>query len=197
MQSPFWTYFTLGKNHILDWLAYDHMLFLLALVAIFTLKHWRQVILLATGFTIGHSITLALAGLDLIRFPMDVVEMLIPVTIILTGIYNLKRGPMEISQKVGLNHYAMATGFGLIHGMGFSNFLRQTIMPGQESELIVQLLSFNLGIEIGQILIIAGILALSWLLVDQFGLSRRLWNGILSWLAIGVSLFLLWEKLPW
>lgn len=196
MNSAFWTYLTLGRHHIVDWQAYDHMLFLLALSAIFTLRHWRLVLLLATGFTIGHSITLALAGLDIIRFPMDIVEMLIPVSIILTGLYNLQRGPLHLDEKLSYNHYLLATGFGLIHGMGFSNFLRSTLLPGEESDLVIQLLGFNLGIEIGQIMILVVILALSWLFVDQFKLSNRLWNGILSILAIGVSLFLLWEKLP-
>ena len=197
MQSTFWTYLLLGKDHIMDWTAYDHMLFLIALTALFTVKHWRQVLLLATGFTIGHSVTLVLAGLDLIRFPMDVVEMLIPVTIILTGIYNLRRGPIMLEERLGLNHYVMATGFGLIHGMGFSNFLRSALMPGQENELVIQLLSFNLGIEVGQIIVVAGILLLSWLILDQFGLSRRLWNVALSGLAIVVAAYLLWDKLPW
>jgi len=196
MTSVFRAYIELGWRHIADWAAYDHMLFLVALCALFTLRSWKQVLLLATGFTLGHSVTLALAGLDLIRFPMDVVEMLIPVTIILTGIYNLQRGPLLEGQRLGLNHYVLATGFGLIHGMGFSNFLRSTLLPGEENELWIQLLGFNLGIELGQILIVTVILAIAWLIVDQFRLSQRLWNGALSLFAIGVSLFLLWEKLP-
>ncbi|NNE30211.1 MAG: HupE/UreJ family protein [Saprospiraceae bacterium] len=196
MDSVFWTYLKLGRDHIADLGAYDHMLFLLALCAVFTISHWRQVILLATGFTLGHSITLIGAGLDIIRFPMDVIEILIPVTIILTGIYNLRRGPLEKGESLRRNHYFLAAGFGLIHGMGFSNFLRSALMPGEESELVIQLLAFNIGIELGQVIIVLVILAISWLIVNQFGLSKRYWNGALSILAIGVSLFLLWEKIP-
>ena len=183
----------MGRTHIADFQAYDHMLFLLALCAIFSIKQWKPLLLLVTGFTIGHSVTLALAGLDLIRFSKDLIETLIPVTIILTAIYNLIRGPILEGEKLKVIHYGIAVGFGLIHGMGFSNFLRAMMMPGEESEFIKQLFAFNLGIELGQIMIVLGILTLGLLFLDIFGVSRRLWNRILSGAAILISVFLLYE----
>ncbi len=192
MQSSFWTYLKMGQQHIADWEAYDHMLFLIALCAIFSIKHWKPLLLLVTGFTIGHSLTLALAGLDIIRFPRDIIELLIPITIIVTACYNIRRGPMEKHENLSIGHYVLAVGFGLIHGMGFSNFLRSMRMPGEDSSMIEQLLAFNIGIEIGQLFIVVGILTFSGIAIDLFGSSRRLWNRILSIGAILVSLYLLY-----
>lgn len=143
-------YLDLGLEHILDIKGYDHMLFLLALCIPFTLRDWKKVLILATAFTIGHSVTLALSTLDLVRFPMDWIEFLIPVTILLTARYDLLRGT-SINRNL---HYGMALFFGLIHGMGFSNFLRGSMFPGEESNLVWQLLYFNIGIEIGQIFVV-------------------------------------------
>ncbi len=143
-------YYNLGLEHILDIKGYDHMLFLLALCIPFTLRDWKKVLILATAFTIGHSVTLALSTLDLVRFPMDWIEFLIPVTILLTARYDLLRGT-SINRNL---HYGMALFFGLIHGMGFSNFLRGSMFPGEESNLVWQLLYFNLGIELGQVFVV-------------------------------------------
>ncbi len=143
-------YYNLGLEHILDIKGYDHMLFLLALCIPFTLRDWKKVLILATAFTIGHSVTLVLSTLDLVRFPMDWIEFLIPVTILLTARYDLLRGT-SINRNL---HYGMALFFGLIHGMGFSNFLRGSMFPGEESNLVWQLLYFNLGIELGQVFVV-------------------------------------------
>jgi len=153
-------YFDLGLEHILDIKGYDHMLFLLALCIPFTLRDWKKVLILATAFTIGHSVTLALSTLDLVRFPMDWIEFLIPVTILLTARYDLLRGT-SINRNL---HYGMALFFGLIHGMGFSNFLRGSMFPGEESNLVWQLLYFNIGIEIGQIFVVIILLIILTLL---------------------------------
>jgi len=184
----------MGRTHIADFQAYDHMLFLLALCAIFSIKQWKPLLILVTGFTIGHSVTLVLAGMDIIRFSKDLIETLIPVTIILTALYNLYRGPILEGEKLEVTHYGISVGFGLIHGMGFSNFLRAMSMPGEEkSEFIKQLFAFNLGIELGQIMIVLGILTLGLLFLDLFKLSRRLWNRLLSGAAILISVFLLYQ----
>ena len=146
----FQVYFTLGLEHILDLAGYDHMLFLLALCIPFVLRDGKKVLILATAFTIGHSVTLALSTLDLVRFPSVWVEFLIPLTILLTAIFDyLYRKDL----KAGF-HYLLAMFFGLIHGMGFSNFLRSSLFPGEESKLVWQLLSFNVGIEVGQIIVV-------------------------------------------
>jgi len=150
MNGMFQVYFNLGLEHILDIQGYDHMLFLLALCIPFVLRDWKKVLILATAFTIGHSVTLALSTLDLVRFPSAWVEFLIPLTIVVTAVYDLFQRK-EISSTF---HYLLAMFFGLIHGMGFSNFLRGSLFPGEEHRLVWQLLSFNIGIEIGQIIVV-------------------------------------------
>lgn len=142
-------YFRLGFEHILDLEGYDHILFLVALCLPFLLKDWKRVLLMATAFTIGHSITLACVTLDIIKVSGTLVEFLIPVTIALTALYDLvkKQGTIGLS-------YVGALVFGFIHGMGFSNFLRSAVIPGEEDQLITQLLVFNIGIEVGQIIIV-------------------------------------------
>jgi len=144
-----WNYFLLGFEHILDVQGYDHILFLVALCLPFVFKDWKKVLVLATAFTIGHSITLACVVYDLIKIDFRLVEFVIPITIALTALYDL----INSKKQLGV-HYFWALFFGFIHGMGFSNFLKSAIIPGEESQLVVQLLVFNLGIEAGQIIIV-------------------------------------------
>ncbi len=150
MEGMFQVFFNLGLDHILDIQGYDHMLFLLALCIPFVLKDWKKVLVLATAFTIGHSITLGLSALDIVTFPSAWIEFLIPLTIVLTAIIDL----IYQNNIKSSYHYLLAMFFGFIHGMGFSNFFKSSMMPGEESRLITQLLSFNIGIEIGQIIIV-------------------------------------------
>jgi len=182
MQSLFQTYLKLGFEHIADLGAYDHILFIVALCAIYKLSQWKQVAILVTAFTIGHSVTLALAVLDIIRFKPEVIEFLIPITIILTAVYNIiiALRQKEMQSKIQLN-YLFALGFGLIHGMGFSNFLRSILMPDEEGQLVQQLFAFNVGIELGQLLIVAFILIVSYLALSILKIQQKYW-------AIGVSL---------
>ncbi|MEO1517409.1 MAG: HupE/UreJ family protein [Bacteroidota bacterium] len=196
--SVFSVYAWLGFEHIADLDAYDHAVFLLALCAIYRLREWKQVLILVTAFTIGHSVTLALAVLDLLRFPAFLVEMLIPITIILSSLYNVWQGSPDSShrrspddeQKLRFN-YVIALLFGLIHGMGFSNFLRSSLMPGQEDQLWQQLLSFNLGIELGQVLIVGFVLLMSYLAMEVARIRQHSWNLFVSGAAAGIALVLL------
>lgn len=187
------SYFQLGLNHILDIEGYDHMLFLLALSLPFLFKDWKKVLLLATAFTIGHSITLALAVYDVIKFPTNWVEFFIPVTIMIMGILDLVR-----KKKSSLSlEFGVTILFGLIHGMGFSNFLRATLMPGEENLLGWQLLFFNIGLEVGQIMVVLVILFLLQILFkiikeDKFELARK---G-LTILVILWSLWMAIERIP-
>ncbi len=181
-------YLKLGFTHILDLQAYDHMLFLLALVAIYLLEDWKKVLFLATSFTIGHSITLALSVLNLISFPSLVVELLIPVTIIISAIFNIW---LKEDRNTSYFKYIAALLFGFIHGMGFSSLLRSSLMPGEG--LFVQLLSFNIGIELGQILIVILLLGLNWLMVSILKIEQRIWSAIVSILAILVSLKIIFD----
>ncbi|ARS36484.1 HupE/UreJ family protein [Pontibacter actiniarum] len=193
MSSVFSTYIELGFHHIFDFKAYDHMLFLLALSAIYTLQDWRKVIALVTSFTIGHSITLALATFKIIQFDTALIEFLIPVTILLTCVTNFfkLKGAAAKQPTIFSLHNLMAVFFGLIHGMGFSNFLRQ--MLGRNGNIWQQLLAFNIGIELGQLLIVGIILVLGFLAMHLFRAKKRDWIMVLSSAAAGISLILMME----
>ncbi|GAB3529356.1 HupE/UreJ family protein [Pontibacter brevis] len=193
MSSVFSTYIELGFHHIFDFKAYDHMLFLLALSAIYTLNDWRKVIALVTSFTIGHSITLALATFNIIRFNTDLIEFLIPVTILFTCITNFfkLKGAASKQPTILSLHNLMALFFGLIHGMGFSNFLKA--MLGRNGSIWKQLLAFNIGIELGQLLIVAILLILGAIVMNIFKAKKRDWIMVLSSAAAGVALVLMME----
>jgi len=201
MESIFSTFLTLGFEHISDIKAYDHILFLVALCAIYRLSEWKKVLILVTAFTIGHSITLALAALNIISFSTKIVEFLIPVTILLTSLFNVwKREENTTKQtlfgkKINIT-YLLALFFGTIHGMGFSNFLRSTLMPGEENSLISQLFAFNVGVELGQLLIVAIILGCAFLALNIFKAKQREWNLFVSGAAAGVALILMMDTWP-
>ena len=181
MSSFFSTYLQLGFEHISDIEAYDHMLFIIALCAIYRPREWKRVAILVTAFTIGHSITLALAVFQIIEFKQSLVEILIPITILLTCLYNMVfyRPTQLTTFKVNAN-YALALGFGLIHGMGFSNFLRAMLMPGEEDQLGWQLLAFNIGLELGQLLIVGFILIIAFIALQLLKIPQRWWIGGIS-----------------
>ncbi|MCK4853483.1 MAG: HupE/UreJ family protein [Bacteroidales bacterium] len=192
--TTFGLYFSLGFDHIADLAGYDHILFLMALCAVYSLKEWAKVLILVTAFTLGHTLTLALATLDQIRISTSLIEFLIPVTIIIAGIWNILQ---RSGSDQTLSHrfkYSIALFFGLIHGLGFSNYLRSLL--GTELDLLLPLFSFNLGLELGQIMIVLVVLLVSFVLVNLFGMKRREWNLLLSGAAIGVSLILCVERWP-
>lgn len=203
MQSTFLTYLQLGFEHISDLNGYDHILFIVALCAIYRLSEWRKVAILVTAFTIGHSITLALAAMDIIPINGALIEFLIPITILLTAIYNVvvhrfeaDRPEGTFDRKVQLN-YLFALVFGLIHGLGFSNFFKSLVMPGMESEFIMQLFSFNVGVELGQLTIVAFILLASVLAFNILKVKQREWNLFISGGAAGIALIMALERVPW
>ncbi|MCB0630736.1 MAG: HupE/UreJ family protein [Saprospiraceae bacterium] len=201
MHSEFKTYLQLGFEHIADLNGYDHILFIVVLCAVYQIHEWRKVGILVTAFTIGHSLTLALAALDVIRVPTTWVEFLIPVTIFLTALYNviIHKPGQEVegtfSRKLNWN-YLFAMLFGLIHGMGFSNFFRSMQMPGEESSLVRQLLAFNIGVELGQLTIVAFILLLSFLGMKLLRIPQRDWNLFISGMAAGPALIMIFERIP-
>jgi hypothetical protein len=194
--SEFGLYFGVGKDHILDYRnGYDHILFVIALCALYTLRDWRRVLVLVTAFTVGHSITLALATFRIISVRTDVVEFLIPLTIFLTAGSNiLKREEYFQDRKIQLN-YALALFFGLIHGMGFSNYLRELL--GMTSNITIPLLGFNVGLEFGQIVIVVLFLTSCFIFVDLFGVSRRDWRIVISSAIAGISLVLMKDAKFW
>ena len=202
MRSAFSTYLQLGFEHIVDLQGYDHILFIVALCAIYNLKEWRKVAILITAFTIGHSLTLALAALNVIPLRPALIEFLIPVTIFLTAVYNVTvhrqdtaANEKTFDRRVNWN-YILALCFGLIHGMGFSNFFRSLLLPGEQGELVRQLLAFNIGVEIGQLLVMLVILLTSFLTLNLFKVKQREWNLFISGAAAGLSLVMALNRIP-
>ena len=185
-------YFDLGWHHILDWKGYDHILFLLALCGIYTISDWKRVLILVTAFTVGHSITLALSVLNVVHVNTALIEFLIPVTIMVTAlsnIFNKKPKPKAIQLK-----YTLALAFGLIHGMGFSNYLKSLL--GKSTSIVIELLAFNLGLEFGQLLIVFGVLILSFILIMIVKIKKWDWTFFLSSAIFGISFVMAAERLP-
>lgn len=190
--TDFQSYLLLGFQHILDWNAYDHLLFIVALTAIYPPSEWKKILILVTAFTIGHSLTLILAMLNVIHFPSDVIEFLIPCTILFTALSNIRNTSLPAHMK---RNYGLALGFGLIHGLGFSNGLRALL--GKESSLLQPLFAFNLGLEMGQIVIVVGILLLMGLAVHIIGVKMEKWTLFVSGIAAGIALILMKDACFW
>ncbi len=192
--SIFESYLKLGLEHIADLQGYDHILFVLALTIVYPIKHWRKLLILVTAFTVGHSITLILAGLKVIAFSQDLIEFLIPTTIFITSIYNLIRGvKVNYSKRFGFN-YLLVLAFGLIHGLGFSNFFVSMSTGGEQA--VYNLLAFNIGIELGQLLIVTTIFATLGIFMSLFKVSHRDVNLTVSGATLGLSLVMMIERLP-
>lgn len=185
-------YFEMGWQHIIAWEAKDHWLFILALTAIYVVGNWKQVLVLVTAFTIGHSLTLALSVYDLVRVNSDWVEFLIPCTIIATALFNFLQKDFQ-PRSLRLN-YLLALFFGLVHGLGFANAIRFMMMKG--SSMGWNLFGFNIGLEAGQIVVVAAILILSYLVVNRAGLNRKWWVWALSIVALSIAFKMAWERLP-
>lgn len=183
--SEFATYFKIGWQHIVAWDGYDHILFIVALSAIYLLSDWKKVLILVTAFTVGHSITLALSVLNVVRVPTRLIEFLIPVTIFITALFNIIRPPQEERSGAVQLNYFFALFFGLIHGMAFSNQLRSLL--GTDTSVVTPLLAFNLGLEVGQVLIVIVALLVSGTVVNLTGIKRRDWTMFLSSAIFGIA----------
>ena len=194
--SEFQLYFGLGKDHILDYAnGYDHILFVVALCAVYVMRDWKRALILITAFTVGHSVTLALATLEIISVNAVLVEFLIPVTIFVTAFSNLFRSEDSLVSRPLQTNYLYALFFGLIHGMGFSNYLRAIL--GKDHTIATQLLAFNLGLEFGQIIIVAIFMLAAFVLVDLVAVSRRDWKLVISSATAGIALVLVKDKIFW
>ncbi len=190
--SEFELYLKMGFEHISDIQGYDHILFITALCAVYQLKDWKKILVLVTAFTIGHSITLALATSNIIPRNAEWIEFLIPITILLTCALNFVQKNEGSGQKN--TRYLTAIGFGLIHGMGFSNFL--SALLGGTDDILIPLLSFNLGLELGQILIVLIVLLISYGLISGLKIVAREWNLVLSGGSAGIALIMALERIP-
>ena len=187
--SEFKLYYSLGFDHILDVNGYDHILFVVVLCALYQSTDWKKVLILVTAFTIGHSITLALATLRIIKINADLIEFLIPLTILITALSNLFTKEHRIAEGKIWRNYLYAGFFGLIHGLGFSNYLRALL--GGDTTIILQLFAFNVGLEVGQIIIVGLFMVMSFIFVSLGGVSRRDWKMIVSSAVAGIALMLM------
>lgn len=192
--EDFVLYFKMGLNHVLDFSAYDHILFLIVLAVVFNNFQWRKVIWLVTLFTIGHSITLALSAYEILKIKVDIIEFLIPLTIFITGIINIINSKKESKKKGNIN-LLLALLFGLIHGLGFSNYFR--MMVGQEEDKLFPLVEFALGIELAQVIIVIGILIIGMLLKNFLRVDRRDWVLVCSSIVIGFSIQMMIDRVFW
>ena len=190
--TDFLFYLQLGWEHIISSDALDHQLFILALVAIFSFKDLKKVLILVTAFTIGHSVTLALSAFDIIRFPSNWIEFLIPCTIVFTALDNLIFSK-NVEKLIKLNYF-LALFFGLIHGMGFANSVR--MMLAQEQSITIPLFGFNVGLEIGQIAVVIIVLSIFYLLSIFLKLQKKHWILLVSTPILVVSLKMAIERIP-
>jgi hypothetical protein len=196
MDSVFQTYFQLGFLHICTPRAADHLTFLLALCAPYVLTDWRRVLALVTSFTIGHSLTLALATLGIVSFAPGLIEALIPVTIMVTALANLRRADRALAPRTPVLAAVpnlLALSFGLIHGLGFSNYLRELL--GTDKWPIQELFAFNVGVEAGQVLVVGIILLAGAMLLGGLQVARRDWLLTTSGAALGIAAVLLLQQL--
>lgn len=190
--NQFSIWFATGLEHIADWEGYDHILFLIALCAAYSHKQWKNILVLVTAFTIGHSLTLALSVLNVVSIDQELVEFLIPVTIVLTCFYNIARRKDQLQSNFRPNYW-IALLFGLIHGLGFSTILRSLL--GQETFILSPLFAFNIGIETGQLLIVGIVVLFSVALTGFLKIKQSLFNLYVSGAVLIVGLLLVVERL--
>jgi hypothetical protein len=191
--QEFWLYFDIGRKHIADLEGYDHIIFVAALCLRYTFKDWKKLLILITAFTIGHSITLALSTLNFINISTKWVEFLIPVTIMLTAVANVYQKEVANQPKFPLIYF-FTLFFGLIHGLGFSNVLKA--MLGTDHNIVTQLLAFNLGLELGQLLLVAAVLIITFIVVGLIKLNKRIYIAIASSAIFIMALYLAIERWP-
>ena len=196
--DEFWLWFSTGFQHILDLNGYDHILYVMVLSVLFSIKQWRQLLVLTTAFTIGHCLTLAVSALNIIQIKQSIIEILIPVTIIITCFVNLVEVLFpNLKNGKGLKNYflnySLALLFGLVHGLGFSYLLKS--MLGKEATVVFPLLSFNLGLEIGQFIIVCLVLLFSVFLARFTKIQKRIEVICISLLVLGIALLLLVQRI--
>lgn len=190
--NAFTFYFPIGWEHIISVDALDHQLFIIALAALFTWSDWKKVLILVTAFTIGHSVTLLLSVLDWIRLDSKWVEFLIPLTIMITAALNLFQ--KKEKQTTSINTYGLALFFGFIHGMGFANSIR--FMLAQDQQIGWGLFGFNIGLEVGQVLVVVLLLSINQFVTFIVKLPIKKWNYLVSSLVLGIAFGIAINRYP-
>jgi hypothetical protein len=194
--SEFWVYFQIGLHHVLDIQAYDHVLFMMALVLPFTFKDWKRLLFSVTLFTAGHTTALLLSVYEILVIKASIVELLIPITILSTAVFNLFTIGKS-NRKENLNLIFLITlFFGIIHGLGFSNYFK-TLLGGSSNSKLIPLLEFALGIEGAQITVVVAMLIVAYSVQSLFKFSRRDWILVGSAFIIGVVVPMILENEIW
>lgn len=196
--DQFWLWFSTGLEHILDWNGYDHILYVMVLCAMFSVKDWKKLLVLITAFTIGHSLTLAASVVNLFNVKQIYVEVLIPLTILLTCVVNIcfrrRFDPVQRSKNYNYRfNYILALCFGFIHGLGFSYLLKS--MLGKEEHIAFPLLSFNLGLEVGQLVIVGFMLIVSVFLSRFTRIKKADFIFFISSAVFGIAFLLFIQRL--
>ncbi|MEN2402392.1 HupE/UreJ family protein [Flavobacterium sp. MC2016-06] len=194
--SQFWIYFQIGLKHVLDIHAYDHVLFLIALTVPYLFKDWKRILVLVSVFTLGHTLALLLSVFGIITIKVNLVEFLIPITILITALYHLFTAGKN-AKNDGVNLVFFITlFFGIIHGLGFSNYFK-TILGGSPSSKLLPLGEFALGIEAAQLIVVFVVLILSYIMQTVFRFSKRDWALVMSAFIIGVVIPMIIESPIW
>jgi hypothetical protein len=194
--SEFWIYFQIGLKHVLDIHAYDHVLFLIALTIPYTFKDWKRILLLISVFTIGHTLALLLSVFGIIAIKVNIVEFLIPITILITAFFHLfTAGKASKNESINLIFFVTLF-FGIIHGLGFSNYFK-TILGGSPTSKLLPLGEFALGIETAQLIVVFVVLIISYIVQTIFRFSKRDWALVMSAFIIGVVIPMIVESPIW
>ncbi|MCK0155816.1 HupE/UreJ family protein [Cellulophaga sp. F20128] len=192
--EEFLFYTELGLYHVLDFGAYDHILFLTALAIPFTFSSWKNIILLATVFTIAHCFSLGLSSYEVLTVDVALIEFLIPVTILLTALFNIYSAKNKKEIHSIKLHLAATTFFGLIHGFGFSNYFK--MLMAEEEDKLTPLLGFATGIEMSQLLILIFALGLTFVVLNLLKVKQRLYVIVASILVIAITIPMLIDTFP-
>ena len=196
--DEFRVWFSTGLLHILDLNGYDHILYVVVLTVLFSIRQWKQLLVLTSAFTIGHCLTLAISTLNIIQIKQNIVEFLIPITILVNCLVNLmERLLPNFRNAEGVKNYylnySLAMLFGLVHGLGFSYLLKS--MLGKEASVVFPLLSFNLGLEFGQFIIVVMMLLFSVFLARFTKIQKRTEVIWVSLAAAGIAFALLVQRI--
>jgi hypothetical protein len=186
MLDSFLKFLELGLYHVANFKSYDHLLFLVVLTVPYLFKDWKRLLLLISLFTLGHTLSLLLGVYDIINLRGNVIEWLIPFTIIITALYNVFTAGKSSKNSNPIVIFSTVLFFGFIHGLGFANAF-ESLVATNESTLL-SILEFALGIEIGQFLIVFCVLFFGFLGQTIFRLSARDWVMVLSAVVIGLML---------
>ncbi|GGH45095.1 hypothetical protein GCM10011364_18290 [Mangrovimonas yunxiaonensis] len=192
MLDNFWFNVKYGINHVLDINGYDHVLFLIVLTVPYLFKDWKRVLLLVTTFTVGHTLSLILAAYSVVRVNGQLVEFLIPISILIVALFNVfTAGKGAQKERVGVLFFTTLF-FGLVHGLGFAREFRM-LVGGSDNKLLT-LVEFALGIEIAQIIIVFVVLILGYIMQTIFRFSKRDWIMVISAIVVGLVIPMILES---